>query len=376
MATAKKAGAKSAPAKKTRVAVAAESKPRTRRVWLGDAEKDEDEGQQASSYFADVSAKSGLRFVSSGASIMDAALGGGWVLGRVVNLVGDRSAGKTLLAIEACVNFHHRYPEGHIRYAESEAAFDEKYAEALGLPVHAVDFDPDKPLKTIEDWYKDILEVMEKNKGKPILYVLDSLDALSDEAEAKREIDDGTYGGNKAKKLGEMFRRVVQQMEQQEVLLVVVSQLRDKINAMAFGEKQTRSGGRALDFYASHIVWLAEIGKLKQTIGGVERVIGVKVKARVRKNKVGLPHRECEYPILFGYGVDDITAGVEWLIAVKCEHRLEELDMSKSGYKLRITNLRNKGGQPIREIRAKLNAIIAEEWQRIETSFLPKSGKY
>lgn len=306
---------------------------------------------------------------------MDAALGGGWVLGRVANIVGDRSAGKTLLAIEACANFHRDYPNGHIRYAESEAAFDEKYAEALGMPIGVVDFDPDSPLKTIEDWYRDILRVMDANKDRPILYVLDSLDALSDDAESEREIDQGSFGANKAKKLGEMFRRVVQQMEQQKVLLIVISQLRDKIG-VTFGEKQTRSGGRALDFYASHIVWLNEMGKIKRTVNKVERVVGVDVRARVKKNKVGLPFRECAYPIIFGYGIDDLTANVEWLLEVGRESLLAKVDMSKAGYKVRINNLRNKGGAEVREIREALNKIVRQEWQKIELDFLPQSRKY
>lgn len=347
----------------------------SRRAVEADDEED-DYPEAASSYFANVSEKNGLKFVSSGSAVMDAALGGGWVLGRVANIVGDRSAGKTLLAIEACANFDQLYPNGKIRYAESEAAFDEKYAEALGLPKGKVDFTKaDESLLTIEDWYKDILKVMDENKGRPILYILDSLDALSDEAEAKRDMEDSSYGANKAKKLGEMFRRIIQQMENQEVLLIVVSQLRDKIG-VTFGEKQTRSGGRALDFYASHIVWLTEIGKMKRTIDKVERIVGVNVKARVKKNKVGLPFRECLYPILFGYGVDDLTANVEWLIEAGCEKRLEELTLSKAGYKVRLLNLRNKGGPPVRDLRKQLRDVVFEEWRRIEEGFLPKTSKY
>lgn len=375
-------GASSEKATRTPLADAAAgstSKARTR-VKL------DDEGVQASTYFTNVDERSDLQFVGTGCAVFNCALGGGWVLGRVVNIVGDRSAGKTLLAIEACTNFYERYIKpflgikgakvGAIRYAEAEAAFDEKYAEALGLPVEHVDFDRDNKIETVEDLHADLVKFMDANKGVPKLYVLDSLDAISDEAEQKREIGDGTYGGTKPKKVGELFRRLVQRMEEEDLLFIVVSQLRDKINAAMFGEKQTRSGGRALDFYASHIVWLAEIGKMKKTMGGVERVIGVNVRARVKKNKVGMPFRECNYPILLGYGVDDLTANVEWLIEVKCEERLAELDMSKAGYKVRISNLRDKGGQEVRDIRAQLEAIVIEEWQRIETGFLPKARKY
>lgn len=328
-------------------------------------------------YFAS-NDKDGLKFVKSGSAIMDCALGGGWVLGRVANIVGDRSSGKTLLAIEASANFHRDYPSGVIRYAESESAFDERYAEALGMPVSAVDFGHDRDMRTIEDWYNDMvafLDAREKD-GKPGLYVLDSFDALSDDAEMDREIDKGSFGAQKAKKSGELFRKLIGRIEKLDVLLIVVSQIRDKLN-VTFGETKTRSGGKALDFYASHIVWLAEIGKIKKTVQKIERVVGVNVKARVKKNKVGLPFRECEYPIIFGYGVDDLTANVEWLLEAGAGERLkDEVGMSAAGYKVRINNLRDKGGDEVREVRAKLAQLVQEEWQRVELNFLPTSKKY
>jgi protein RecA len=350
----------------------AKTKPRAR-IKVSD-----DEVQPASSYFADVSQKSGLSFVRSGSAVMDSALGGGWVLGRVANIVGDRSSGKTLLAIEACANFHASYPKGKIRYAESESAFDESYAEALGMPVDAVDFGKDKPMRTVEDWYNDVvdfLDAREKDRCQG-LYILDSFDALSDDAEMGREIDKGSFGAAKAKKSGELFRKLVDRIEKLDVLLIVVSQIRDKLN-VTFGETKTRSGGKALDFYASHIVWLAEIGKIKKVMGGVERVIGVNVKVNVKKNKVGLPFRTCAYPIIFGYGVDDLTANVEWLLEVGRDEMLKEaVGMSKAGYKVRIANLRDKGGDEVREIRKKLNDLVKREWQIIEQGFLPRSRKY
>lgn len=399
------------PPVKTRVALAVEKSTSRRKVVAA-------EGEQASSYFANVEEKTGLKFISSGSAVLDAALGGGWVLGRVVNIVGDRSAGKTLLAIEACANFNKQYPNGKIRYNEAEAAFDEAYAEALGMPKGVVDFkgrpvDPEDVVKhgellevladreagdraketaekaikrleakgvgratnTVEALYDDLLYTMDQNRGRPILYIIDSLDALSDEAEQGREIGDASYGGTKPKKMGEMFRRLVDRLEEQEVLFIVISQLRDKLN-VTFGEKQTRSGGRALDFYASHIVWLAETGKIKKTMAKVDRIIGVNIKARVKKNKVGLPFRECAYPILFGYGVDDLTAGVEWLIEVGLDAKLTELGLSKAGYKISLPKMRDRGGDEVREFRKQLNAVVFSEWKRIEQGFLPKSSKY
>ncbi len=343
--------------------------------------------RQASSYFSDVSEKTGLQFVRSGSAVMDAILGGGWVLGRVANVVGDRSAGKTLLAIEACANFHAQYPKGLIRYAESESAFDQRYAEALGMPLEAVDFglahthgraEDSEPMRTVEDWYQAMERFLDRcEKAKvPGLFIVDSFDALSDEAEMEREIDKGSFGAGKAKKSGELFRKLVDRINDSQVLLIVVSQIRDKLN-VTFGETKTRSGGRALDFYASHIVWLAEVGKITKTIDKVERCVGVKVRARCKKNKVGLPLRDCDYPIIFGYGIDDLTANVEWLLSVGRGDLLKErADMSKEGYKVRLSKLRDLGGEPVREMRAILTKLVHEEWQAIEQSFLPRSRKY
>lgn len=355
----------------------------------------------ASTYFADVSTKEGITFISAGAAIIDAMLGGGYATGRVVNLVGDKSAGKTLLAIEATANFHITLPTGLKRYAESEHAFDIAYADALGMPVDSVEFIPkDQSFRTVQDFERDLKMFCKRviaAKAPGGLYVLDSLDALTDEAELARmekkdkaaarardrdDDDDkpekvaGTYGADKAKMMSEMFRKLVAELEEANVLLIVVSQLRDKIG-VTFGERQTRSGGRALDFYATHIIWLREKGKIKQTRDGIERIVGVDVHARVKKNKVGLPFRECEYPILFGYGVDDLTANVEWLFDVKRDKILEEeFGMSKSGYKVRIANLRNKGGEAVRDMRRRLREVVLREWQVIEQGFLPKARKY
>lgn len=312
-------------------------------------------------------------FVRSGARVLDCTIGGGYVLGRVVNLVGDKSTGKTLLAIEACANFNREYPHGKIQYAEAEAAFDQQYAAALGMPLASVKFSEN--LNTVEDWYEDLNKFLKGLDGKPGLYILDSLDALSDEAEQGRAMGEGTYGGSKPKKIGELFRRLVQDIEKSRCLVIIISQIRDKLN-VTFGETKTRSGGRALDFYASQVIWLAEVEKMKRTIDKVDRVIGIKVRANVKKNKIGLPFRQCTFPLLFGYGIDDLAAAVEWLMEVHCDDRLKDAGLSVAGYKVRLNNLRDKGGEEVRELRATLGRIVEEEWARIETSFLPKSSKY
>lgn len=326
----------------------------------------------AANYFASGTDKE-LEFISSGCSILDAVLGGGYVLGRIANIVGDKSSGKTLLAIEACANFANQYPDGFIRYAEAEAAFDEHYAAALGMPVERVEFAAN--MFTIEDFFEDLEKVIKKLGDQPCIYVIDSLDALSDRAELARKIDEGSYNMTKQKKLGELFRRLAQHMEKSRMFLMVISQIRDKIG-VTYGEKKTRSGGKSLDFYASQVIWLSEIEKMKRTIDKVDRITGVRVGARCKKNKVGLPFRECEFPILFGYGVDDLIAAVEWLIDVNREERLAEIGITKAGYKIRVNNIRGKGGEEAQALRQQLKTMVDEEWCAIETKFLPASPKY
>lgn len=333
------------------------------------------------SYFASSAERTGLEFISTGCAVLDQVLGGGYVLGRMTNLIGDKSSGKTLLAIEAIANFHRTHPDGVMRYLEAESAFDQDYARALGMPVDQVEWA--KPVnaktgdsdRTVEWMFDDIRDMLKRLKGRPGIYVVDSLDALSDRAELARDISDGSFGAQKAKKLGEMFRRLVGEMEESRLLLIIISQIRDKINAM-FGEKYTRSGGHAMDFYATHCLWLSQIETLKRTVAKIERPVGLGIRAKCKKNKVGLPLRECDFPLLFGYGIDDITANVEWLIEAGREDVLADVDMSKAGYKIRIHALRNKGGDEMAAVRRTLTDIVCREWAAVETTFLPKAQKY
>lgn len=205
-------------------------------------------------YFARTK-KENLEMFSSGCFLLDCVLGGGWPLGRMSNIVGDKSTGKSLLAIEACANFRQKFPKGKIIYLESEAAFDEDYASALGMPVASIEFAGNKlPDFTVESWYEHLeatLETMIKTQD-PCLYIVDSLDALSDRAEKDREIDKSTFGANKPKIIGQLFRRTVKDIEKSRIHLMIISQIRDNI-------------GVCFDYGAR--VWLADgssekIGKI------------------------------------------------------------------------------------------------------------------
>ncbi len=306
-------------------------------------------------------------FLPSGSTLLDLCNGGGWGLGRVVNIVGDRAVGKTLIAIEACANFAKLYSPSRIRYNEVEAAFNRTYAESMGLPKN-ISFCED--CATVEQFDKDLTEWLEAQKEDgPYLYVLDSLDALSDDAEMGREMGDATYGTGKAKALSEMFRRRISLLRDKRCLLMIISQIRDKIG-VTFGETKTRSGGRALDFYASQIVWLHAAEKITQQVSGVKRVVGVDVIAKNKKNKLGLPFREATFEILFNFGIDDESSMIDWLKANK-----GSIDPAVVAKELKTARV-NQDREAVRAIAANLRTLTHARWHEIEAALTPPMRKY
>lgn len=327
-----------------------------------------------------------IRFVPSGCTTLDCVLGGGWPLGRIANIVGDKAVGKTLLAIEACANFAHAWPRGHIWYREVESAFDPIYAEQLGLPTGQVDFGPDgvdTAWETVEDIYEDLHECLAaaEKSGQPGLYVVDSLDALSDRAEMKRAIDKGSYGTDKAAVMSELFRRLKKRIKRAQVAVIIVSQLRDKIGVM-FGERQTRTGGRALDFYASQILWLHYKGKITSEVGGVERATGVRIRAHCKKNKIVATFGECEFILRFGYGTDDLEACVAFLrevgmldrVGLPAKFKTKKEEGAAVGALLRSSV--KMSNEEVLDLRDRVAAATREAWAEVEDRFRPARKKY
>lgn len=346
-------------------------------------------------------AETPVEFFTSGCTLLDCSLGGGYPERRIINLIGDTSVGKSLLASEAAINFLKKYPKGKVYYLEAEAAFDKRYAELVGLPlidkkdtsstkaVGKVTFIED--VDTVEGMYNKLSEIsgiddseIDKEKGnedsikvdikkQAALFIVDSLDALGDSAEKGREIDEGSYG-TKAKQLSSLFRRLTKKIAKANITLFIISQIRDNIG-VTFGNKDTTSGGRALEFYASQRIWLANLGKLEKTIGGEKRFIGLKVKSNCKKNKVGLPFRVCEFPIIFNFGIDDVLAHLQYLESIK------KLDSIKSELDLKgraLIDIANniRGEKNSVELQDSLKELVIHFWNEIENQFIPKFKKY
>lgn len=254
--------------------------------------------------------------IGSGCLLLDDALGGGWAQDKIFNIVGDSSTGKTLLAIEACANFVLKHKDkAQILYFEGEAAFDEDYAASLGLPSESVTLIRD--LDTIEEISeyvnKEINTNVKAKNGNKLFVIIDSVDSFSTSLEVSRDKDDkGSYGTEKALALSQFFRKITRKLSRASVTMCVVSQTRQRIGVF-FGKAETRSGGKALDFYATQILWLTEIGKIKRTVDKIDAIIGIRVKARVEKNKAGPPFKEALISIMFNFGVDDLLTSLDYL---------------------------------------------------------------
>jgi protein RecA len=322
-------------------------------------------------------------FITTGSRLLDLSLGGGWAERRVANIIGDKSTGKTLLATEACTNFARKYKKGNIRYREFEHAFDFEYAKAINAPVDRMDFDDG--MLTAEDIFNDLTKVAKGSKGEPELYIVDSWDSVTSEAEMARDIDEDSYGTEKARLLSQMFRRKIAEFDRANVTLIIISQIRDNIGAGPFAKKTKRSGGKALDFYSSQIVTLAQVEMLTQTRRGIKRPTGITVKAMIDKNKVGLAHRSVEFSLMFGYGIDDVKNCLEFIAeaisGVEANDKLKlkdglGWDLKKEGitkYRKLLEELDDT--EYWRHVSA-IHAITEKLWYIVEADFIPKRQKY
>lgn len=263
---------------------------------------------------------------TSGCDQLDLAMGGGAGWGKVLNIVGDKSSGKTLLACELLAAARSIYKDKLSWFwddAESGFSFDAKNIWGFDILPKENQFHSE----TVEQWMynvKEQLEIHQENKKGYFIYVIDSLDALTSEEELQHVQDrhkameqgtkeKGSYKMGKARLLSEFFRVVTTDIKDSNCLLVVISQVRANVNSGPFGKKTTRTGGKALDFYAMHVIELTEVGRIENEYKKIKRKIGITIKAFVAKNKLAKPYRDCRFVILFDYGVDNIDSNVCFL---------------------------------------------------------------
>lgn len=320
--------------------------------------------------------------VPTGSTLLNCALSdwpyGGYGLGRLVNLVGDSSSGKSLLALTclAEMSCYQRFDQYRFIYDEPEAAlaFNLKHLFSYDIAERIA---TDVVSNTIQDFYANLLKAIKK--GDPFIYVLDSLDSVSSIEEMKRadkiagdteDKDKGSYKMEKQKLISEILRVTCREIKDKEAVVIIVSQTRDNVG-MGYNPK-TRSGGSALKFYSSHEIWLSIKEKIKRS----DREIGVGTEAKVSKNKLTGKVRKVPMSIYYDYGVDDISENVDFLVDAgrwpKSKNTVEAPDFNLSGTRASVVK-----SIEIKYLGKELQRLVGEEWMKIEDGLkLDRKPKY
>lgn len=323
---------------------------------------EKDFGKEAIMRLGEKHAKENVDAIPTGALPLDIAIGiGGIPRGRIIEIYGPESSGKTTLAL--CMVAEAQKTGGIAAYIDAEHAMDPEYASKLGVDI-------DNLLISQPDSGEQALEIADKlvRSGAVDIIVVDSVAALVPKAEIEGEMGDA-FVGLQARLMSQALRKLTSNISKSKTSIVFINQLRQKIGVM-WGNPETTPGGLALKFYSSVRLDIRRIESVKKG----DEILGNRVRVKVVKNKVAAPFKQAEFEIMFGVGIDKMG----YLIDIGVNDNLIEKSGAFFSYK------GDRLGQGRENAKAFLleNPAIAEEIEaKIRAKFLggeeaePKEAK-